>query len=204
MALDRRTVLAAIAAETADRAGPMPVWLVEVAANAKTRPERDFVATELIALRQAQLIECHRQNGASGVSLTEAGRAELRELNQGKRQPSSLHSAPSSLHCDPSSAPSSLHSDTGSPHSPPMPDAPVGAPMGESQVKTPPAPDAGPLPDLERLDPELQPRLCALMIELGQVLVEDLATATEARDLRRAQRLNDLARRVLRHTRRPS
>lgn len=204
MALDRRTVLAAIAAETADRAGPMPVWLVEVAANAKTKPERDFVATELIALRQAQLIECHRVNGASGISLTEAGRAELRELNQGGRQPSAHQGepikAPSYLHFDTSS----LHSETGAPHSPPMPDAPVGAPMGERQVKAPPSPDSGPLPDLERLDPELQPRLCALMIELGQVLVEDLAVATEARDLRRAQRLNDLARRVLRHTRRPS
>jgi len=180
VALDRRTLLAAIAAETADRSGPMPVWLVEVAANAKTHPERDFVATELIALRQAQLIECHRVNGASGISLTEAGRTELRELNQGKRQLSPLHATPA-------------------PASPPMPDA-----LGERQVKVPPAPDAGPLPDLERLDPELQPRLYALMIELGQVLVEDLAIATEARDLRRAQRLNDLARRVLRHTRRPS
>ncbi|NAW33222.1 hypothetical protein [Halomonas alimentaria] len=199
MALDRRTVLAAIAAETADRAGPMPVWLVEVAANAKTKAERDFVATELISLRQAQLIDCHRQNGASGVSLTEAGRAELRELNQSKRQPSAFHgepiSAPSYLHFDTSS----LHSDTGSPQSPPMPDA-----LGERQVKAAPPPDSGPLPDLERLDPDLQPRLYALMMQLGQVLVEDLALATEARDLRRAKRLDDLARRVLRHTRRPS
>ena len=192
MALDRRTVLAAIAAETEDRAGPMPVWLVEVAANAKTRSERDFVASELIALRQAQLIECHRQNGASGVSLTEAGRAELRELNQGKRKPSPLHCAPDAgpQHLQTPTATGQLRSSVPG--------------VREVQVPPPAQQDTRPYLDLERLDPDLQPGLCALMIELGQVLVEDLAIATEARDLRRAQRLNDLARRVLCHTRRPS
>ncbi|MGM0913741.1 MAG: hypothetical protein ACQEXC_00545 [Pseudomonadota bacterium] len=195
MALDRRTVLAAIAAETADRSGPMPVWLVEVAANTKTKPERDFVATELIALRQAQLIDCHRQNGASGVSLTEAGRAELRALNQGKRKPSPLHSGP-----DAGPRPPQTPTATGQLRS----SAPG---VREVQAPPPAQQDTRPYLDLERLerlDPELQPRLYALMMQLGQVLVEDLAVATESRDLRRAQRLNDLARRVLRHTRRPS
>lgn len=198
MALDRRTVLAAIAAETSDRAGPMPVWLVEVAANARTRPQRDFVAAELINLRQAQLIECHRQNGASGVSLTEAGRAELRALNQGKRKSSALHgepvSAPSYLHFDTSS----LRSDTGSLHSPPMPDA-----LGERQMKAPP-PDSGPLPDLEAVDPELQPRLYSLVMALAKVAMADLSDAIETRDLARARERQRLLDRVHRHLGRPS
>ncbi|WP_162899913.1 hypothetical protein [Halomonas sp. JS92-SW72] len=184
MALDRRTVLAAIAAETADRSGPMPVWLVEVAANAKTKPERDFVATELIALRQEQLIECHRQNGASGISLTEAGRAELRALNQGKPSPAASRPAPTPAAPVPPGAP------------------PVSEVVSESAPPAPPG-DAL-LPVAEILDPIDQPRLYALVMALSRVTMSELEAAIETRDLARARELQALLDGVRRHLGRPS
>lgn len=197
----------------------MPVWLVEVAANAKTKHEREFVATELISLRQAQLIECHRVNGASGISLTEAGRTELRALNQGK--PANIKRTPFSSESPPSQAfavgvpctgcgsrigqhhapecPNINAFTAGRIGTPPMPDA-----LGERQVKAPPAPDAGPLPDLEHLDPELQPRLYSLVMALAKLAMADLAEAIDARDLARARERQRLLDRVHRHLGRPS
>ena len=88
MAINRRQILAAIDAETAERSGPMPAWLVAIAVNAKTPAARNGVDAELIALRQARLIDCRgNQAQGSGLVLTEAGRQALRELNRGKGTP---------------------------------------------------------------------------------------------------------------------
>lgn len=79
MAATRRAILSAIAAETAERSGPMPPWLVPVAVNARGKAERHAVAAELIAMRAAGLIDCRGNHAqGSGVTLTDAGRAELR------------------------------------------------------------------------------------------------------------------------------
>lgn len=173
----------------------MPVWLVPVAANARTRADRESVDALVIELRQAQLIDCHRQNGASGISLSEAGRAELRALNQGK--------APKAWAARPAPAPAPAPTPVPAPAPTPAPNPIPAPPVAAEPVATTPA-SPGALAACERVDPEAQPRLYALLLALGQVVTADLAAAIEARDLRRAEHLYALALGVQRHARRAS
>ncbi|MDX1464105.1 MAG: hypothetical protein R3215_00200 [Halomonas sp.] len=176
MAISRRAILAAIAAETAERSGPMPAWLVTIAVNARSKADQTAVDAELVALRAAGLIDYHRDGGTgSGLELTAEGRQALKDLNQGKSGPR-LPDKPK-----PKPAPAA---------------APSPAPAPAPPPPEPPAPPADP----ERVDPDAQPQLYGLLLQLGSVLIEDLEAATAGRDLYRALHLNDLAKRVLRHT----
>ncbi|MDW7746567.1 hypothetical protein [Halomonas sp.] len=169
MAIDRRTILAAIAAEAASRKSPVPAWLVPVAVNAHAKSDVSRVQSMLSDLLIHGLVEHpFSESPGRGIRLTTEGQHVLDTLN---RERAEKRRAKPSV---PSPAPP-----------PPPPEPPA-----------PPAPPA----DLERVDPDAQPQLYGLLLQLGAVLIEDLEAATAGRDLYRALHLNDLATRLLRHT----
>ncbi|GEK71578.1 MULTISPECIES: hypothetical protein [Halomonas] len=184
MAIDRRAILAAIAAETADRSGPMPAWLVPVAVNAKDKAASNAADAELGALRAEGLIDYQRDGGTgSGVMLTDAGRQALRALNRGKPAKACPVTKP---------APT------------PQPQAPKAktAPTPAAPASTPPPPPAPPAPpaDPERVDPERQPELHGLLCELGELVGECLGEALLTENLTEIARLHRLVTKLIEHT----
>ncbi|MBB3231721.1 hypothetical protein [Halomonas stenophila] len=214
MAIDRRTILAAIAAETAERSGPMPAWLVPIAVNAKSKAEQNAVDAELVALRAAGLIDYHRDGGTgSGLELTAEGRQALKDLNQGKPEITPQPKAEPKVKPDAARRQSAVSAVDQSPVPPkklgqyaskPLTrqgsevdeSSPAPAPAPPPPPPEPPAPPADP----ERVDPEHQPELAVLLCDMAGHLADGLRSARIAGDLEQTQRLSQLARRLQRHT----
>tara|TARA_B100000700_G_C15038220_1_gene853877 strand:+ start:1713 stop:2255 length:543 start_codon:yes stop_codon:yes gene_type:complete len=175
MTISRQQILAAIAAETAERSGPMPAWLVAVAVNAKTTAARNAIDAELIALRSAGLIDCrgNRAQG-SGITLTDAGRAELDRLRRAK----------------PVAQTSDASVPTREVAATPPPREPVATPI--------PTPE--PAADPELVEYKRQPALYALLCDLASLVGEHLHEAFEDDDLDEMARLRGLGRRIQHHT----
>lgn len=174
----RHTVLTAIAEETRARRGPMPPRLVPIASNCRTQADRNAVEALLITLHAEGLIQ-HTRDAirGNGVMLTEAGK-RARQLPPAQREPAPTRPvAPKPA--TPASAPS--------PTPPPDPEAPADTLPDPERI------------DLERIDPECQPELAALLCDLAGVLTERLSTARLAGDVADMTRYRDLANRLQRH-----
>lgn len=183
MAIDRRTILAAIAAETAERSGPMPAWLVTIAVNAKSKADQNAVDAELVALRTAGLIDYHRDGGTgSGLELTAEGRQALKDLNQGKPGPKLPAKPKSKPKSKPPAAPSPAP--TPAPAPPPLPP--------ESPPSSPTAPEV--------VTHAASPELFTLLCDLAGLVSDGIAAAMAAGDLQEAQRLGGLGLRIQHHT----
>jgi|GEM_PF-3747432 len=173
MAISRQQILAAIAAETAERSGPMPAWLVTVAVGAKAEATRNAIDAELVCLRQAGLIDCRGSAAqGSGITLTDAGRAELTRQRRAKPAP---EAAP---------APARAAVSTPAPREP----AAEPAPLPESP--------AGP----EIVTPAASPELYVLLCDLAGLVGERLHDAFEDGDLDGMARLRGLGQRIQHHT----
>lgn len=184
MAISRQQILAAIAAETAERSGPMPAWLIAVAVNAKTTAARNAIDAELIALRAAGLIDCrgNRAQG-SGITLADAGRTEL--THQRRTQPTPAIETPAA-HAQAAAEPASARDVAPSP----PPREPV----------TTPTPKPEPAADPELVEYKRQPALYALLCDLAGLIGERLHDAFEDDDLDEMARLRGLGRRIQYHT----
>ncbi|MDR5857934.1 hypothetical protein FZZ93_02505 [Halomonas eurihalina] len=169
----RHTVLTAIAEETRARRGPMPPRLVPIASNCRTEADRNAVEALLITLHTEGLIQ-HTRDAirGNGLMLTEAGQ-RARQLPPARREPAPTPPVP------PKPAASSS---VPSPTPPPEPETPADS-----------------LPAPERIDPECQPELAALLCDLAGVLTERLSTARLAGDVADMTRYRDLANRLQRH-----
>lgn len=210
MAVTRHAILTAIAAETAERNGPMPAWLVGVAVNAKDGA-RKTVDAELVVMRAEGLIDYHRDAGT--LALTDAGRQALRDSRRAnpaqaapkpKPQPKpntdTQPRRPAVSAVDQSPAiPEKVRQVAAKPltrqGSKVAQPAPAPAPAPPPPPPAPPAPPADP----ERVDPERQPELATLLCDLAGELAQRLHQAHQAGDTETLQRYRALGQRLQRH-----